>query len=582
MRSFRKSRSFVSRALSVETVWLLFVTGGAAAAVACGSDAKPCEETQTCIPSTDGGEGGDDGQGGSSGKGGSAGRGGSSGKGGSSGAGNGGSGGADDEPPTVESITPSDGSSEVERDIEVTAELSEAIDEATVTETSITLEGPDGEVSGSVSVDENVISFVPERPLYLLGTYTFTIGDTVADLAGNRLAETASAEFQVRDGRWSEPTFPFGETVPRVVTQFQRNALGDVVLGMEIWPDFDAVEGAVFHAAEDQWTPATELRATARLRAYTPGVAIDDARRAVVTWTASNPTSYGWSRFTDEGGWVNSGALSGSGDVFVTPGGRATAVWSAGSPDWRTLTQDLSNGNLEPEAPFPAADVLLGPFPVASLERMALVYSRTTAGDQELVVSWKTASGWDTPELLASGAQIGSFSSDSDEQGNIIVVWRENDQIWSRVYQREQAEWTRELFVMPASLDAIVLRPDMTAGGAIVPINSFGDDPGTWVAVYQAGTGWVQDSIVLLDSEWVGGDVPVALDSAGNALAAWNSEIEARRYVAGTGWQPSAPPDALINGYYMGAAVAPDGTVLVASTGYEGDAIRGPWTIRFE
>jgi hypothetical protein len=133
--------------------------------------------------------------------------------------------GDDTERPAIVSITPDDGEVDIERDVTVTAELSEAIDESSVTNTSVKLNGPDGDVAGIASVDGNTISFAPERKLNLLGTYTFTIDETVADLAGNTLEESASAEFRVRDGRWSEPVFPFG-TVPREVRAFGRNAAG--------------------------------------------------------------------------------------------------------------------------------------------------------------------------------------------------------------------------------------------------------------------------------------------------------------------------------------------------------------------
>src|SRR5688572_18605416 len=212
----------------------------------CMSDQfEGCEASRTCPPSKGGeagvggdGESGDTNTGGGSGDsntGGSSdtGHGGSAGSSGDAG-GEGGSGGADDDgaPPTIVSFAPADGDVDVERDITVTVTFSEPIDERSVTETSVALSGPDGEVSGTLSVDGDVISFVPERKLNLLGTYVLGIDETIADLEGNTLGESASAEFRVRDGRWSEPEYPFGRAESQAAGYFQRHARGDIVMSI--------------------------------------------------------------------------------------------------------------------------------------------------------------------------------------------------------------------------------------------------------------------------------------------------------------------------------------------------------------
>src|SRR5688572_11660555 len=166
-------------------VALGILTGAVFAPIGCGGDFSGCKASRTCPPR--GGEAGDAGAGGESGGGadtggssgentsGSAGVGGSStggtgGTGDMGGAGAGGSGGEDTEPPTIVSFTPNDGDEDVERDVTVRAELSEPIDEATVTNSSVALEGPDGEVTGTLTVDGNVVSFVTDMPFNVLGT----------------------------------------------------------------------------------------------------------------------------------------------------------------------------------------------------------------------------------------------------------------------------------------------------------------------------------------------------------------------------------------------------------------------------
>jgi hypothetical protein len=571
--------------------------GALAAAIAgpigCGDDAfSGCKATRTCPPKDDtGGSGGESGGGNDTG--GSAGSG-SSGRSGSGGAddggndtggndtggtgGNAGSGGAgDDEPPTVVSFTPADSDADVERNVEVTAELSEPIDEATVTTASVTLEGPDGEVSGTLSVEDNVITFVPDEPLNLLGTYTFTLADTLADLAGNTLADSESAEFQVRDGRWSTPTYPFGKTVSRTVGVFQRNASGDGVVGMTLSPNEQTIYGSVYQAAADQWTAAAEIR-TSNAAINAIGVSVDPMRRAVVTWSDPNNSVWGWSRFTDS--WVNSGGLADSARVAVSSIGEATAIY-IGQTSYVTRTQDLSDGSIDPEIPFTAFVPDGSPIPLASLDRMAVIGMQSLTDTKEMVISWKISSGWGAAETLASATEIFSFNADSDEQGNIVVVWREGDQIWSRLYSRAENQWTRELFVTTAPTSSVLRRLDMTAGNAII---SFEDaNLMRASAIYEAGVGWIDDSIVTLD-DTSNTAVAVSIDTRGNALAVWGNGFQYRRYVAGEGWlaASSLPNPGLNLDFGIWAAGAPDGSVLIVGTDTGGTVRPLPWTIRFE
>jgi hypothetical protein len=490
----------------------------------------------------------------------------------------GGEGGTDDGPPTVEAFTPSDGSSDVERDIEVTAELSEPIDESTVTEASVTLTGPDGEVAGTLSVDENVISFVPERPLYLLGTYTFALDDTVADLDGNTLEGPASAEFQVRDGRWSEPTYPFGEAERRVTTRFQRNALGDVIVGTEIWPSYANVVGGVFHAAEDRWTTGEVPDAVGAVS----GLGIDAQARAVIGWNPSSGSG-GWAQLVEGTQWIPLGALQFGPEVTVTPGGQVMATyWDGGASRYMTRVQNLGGSSLGPVEQTPlggGADVQIA----TSRDRFAALSVRAVTGGEELAVTWRISTGWGALEPLASAPDIYNFRCDSDEEGNIIVVWVDAGDVWSRVYQRAQNTWTTPEFIVTVSPDALLGNIDMTAGNAVLSINSFDPAPATWAAVYLAATGWDQDSIVKLDEPWTGWAVAVAIDPRGNAIAGWHSDLKYRRYVLGSGWSATSLVEGYVNPYYQWAAGAPDGSVTVVTTeALNMDEYRVPFAVRFE
>jgi hypothetical protein len=521
-------------------------------------------------------DGGRGGTGGSEDSGG-AGVGGSSAGAGDGGAGVGG-GGVDDEAPTVETFTPDDGSHDVERDIEVTAELSEPIDEATVTETSVTLTGPDGAVTGILSVDENVISFVPDRPLYILGGYTFTLADTIADLAGNTLEASASTEFQVREGRWSEPTYPFGQMGPRVFPQFDRNLLGDVIVGTETYPGYENSVAGLYNAAENRWTIAEFPDPQGRFS----GVGIDSMRRVALSWSMW-PNGFGWSSFGEATGFSPIGALPGAAGITVTPGGQALAIgWDEMASRYVTRVHSLAGGSTGPIEQTP-----LGPGTnygfITSGERFAIVSLRPVMDGDEIAVMWKESTGWGPLEPLAFAPDIATYSCDSDEEGNIILVWIDDvGNVKSRVYEPAQNAWTMPAPLMTVVPPAMVGGLDMTAGNAIVSIQKFAPDSAVWAAIYEAGVGWDEESIVLLGEPLIG-SVAVSLDPRRNAVAIFHDDLMARRYVSGSGWSEAEPLDHRVYLFNRFAAGAPDGSVIVANMSVdEKDQIEVPLFVRFE
>lgn len=574
----------------------------AAALAACTvSDSDDCSVSGTCPGQAgeagSGAEGGDgQGTGGSSGS--SAGtpgaagmddggRGGTGGVGdaGEAGVGGGGDAGAggegvDIEPPTLEAFAPDDGSVDVERDIEMTAELSEAVDEATVTEASVRLAGPEGEVAGTASVDENVISFVPDRPLYLLGTYTFTLDETIADLAGNKLEASASAEFQVRDGRFSEPTYPFGESERRELTGFRGNALGDAFVGTESLPNYENIVTGLYHAAENRWTTALVPDASGSVSS----LGIDSQRRAVLSWTAY--PIFDWARYDQATGFTPIAGPSAAPRIIVTPEGQALAItWDETALRYVSRVLNLSTGDLGPGEELPlGSDANLAP--VTSGERFAVVNLRPIMDGEELqgeelAITWKGSTGWGANEPLAFAADIGGYSCDSDEEGNIIVVWDEAGAVRSRVYEPSQNAWTAPVPVMTRTPPVLMGAVVMTAGRAIVTVQKFAPDSAGWAAIYETG-GWDEDAIVLLDEPLIGSVAPT-IDSRGNALVVWGDDLTARRYVAGSGWSEASPLDLRVYLFNRWAVGAPDGSVIVANMDVDQlDQPRVPVFVRFE
>jgi hypothetical protein len=108
--------------------------------------------------------------------------------------------GPDTTPPTVTSVSPSDGATAVNAGVTPTATFSEAMNAATITTSTVQLSGPGGAVPASVSYDAAAARAVltPTGGLTASTTYTMTVrggAAGVADAANNRLAADRTWSF---------------------------------------------------------------------------------------------------------------------------------------------------------------------------------------------------------------------------------------------------------------------------------------------------------------------------------------------------------------------------------------------------
>jgi len=115
----------------------------------------------------------------------------------------------DTTPPTVSSVSPEDGATDVAVDAAITATFSEPMDSPTLTTESFTLAG--SAVSGNVTYDSNTYTatFTPDANLDYDHEYTATLSTDITDEAGNPLVEAYT---------WSFTTEPApGDTAPPAI-----------------------------------------------------------------------------------------------------------------------------------------------------------------------------------------------------------------------------------------------------------------------------------------------------------------------------------------------------------------------------
>lgn len=104
----------------------------------------------------------------------------------------------DTTPPEVVGTLPSDGARAVDPTTQVRFTFSEDLDCSTVTVLSVTLQGPDGLVAGSVDCGGSVVDFDPSRTLTSGASYTAFVTTALRDRAGNALAAPVSIGFTTR------------------------------------------------------------------------------------------------------------------------------------------------------------------------------------------------------------------------------------------------------------------------------------------------------------------------------------------------------------------------------------------------
>jgi hypothetical protein len=142
---------------------------------------------------------------------------------------------SDTTPPTVTAMTPADGATDVGLGTTVTAQFSEAMDEATINGTTFALtDGGGSPVAATVTYDgpNQTATLTPTAALARSTTYTPTVtGDSsgVKDSAGNAL---------VGDVTWSFTTVASDTTPPTVTSMTPADGATDVGLGTTVTAQF--------------------------------------------------------------------------------------------------------------------------------------------------------------------------------------------------------------------------------------------------------------------------------------------------------------------------------------------------------
>jgi len=364
-------------------------------------------------------------------------------------------------------VTPNISTTDVDRDPPIGVQFSGDIFAPSVDSDSFQLLRRGEPVDGAISfVGTDAIGFSVNEGLALLSNYTGRVTTAITDISGLPLANTFEWPFVTRDGIWQEPeSMAQGASIddPVIITDanditwafYRRNSVfpeeNDVIarrfLGNNIW----GMEQLVSNGVDDE-----DVAGNPQVVALTNG-------DLLVLWEENSPggipTQLSYNRYSQSSrSWGDSERINASAFAHMSP----------------RLVADGSDNVM---AVFEMAG--MGPATIA-----ALIYD----GDND---QWVGAATVDELNEEAGHPRVSI-----NHQGDAMVIWLQDDRVYSRRYQFSTEMW--------GSVEAI-------------------DD---------VGAGLLQPGLAL------------SVDSRGNFTAVWSQEGEAlsfsfiwsNRYIPGQGW----------------------------------------------
>ena len=206
----------------------------------------------------------------------------------------------DETPPTVTVAFPSPAQTDVGLNVQPSVVFSEAMNTATINDTTFTLEETGGAaVAGTVSYSGNTAIFVPSAPLSASTAYTATVTTGAQDLAGNAL----SAELG-----WSFITGTDG-TSPTVNPGVPASGQTDVAISTTVTAvfseamDIATINSSTFTLEDDTGSPVSGMVSYAGVTAtFTPDANLQNNMAYTATVTSGAQDVSG-NPLTSETGW---------------------------------------------------------------------------------------------------------------------------------------------------------------------------------------------------------------------------------------------------------------------------------------
>lgn len=463
----------------------------------------------------------------------------------------------------------------VDRGADIILVFSENIDPQSVTASHVKLRHGDLAESITVDVSANQLSIRSAHPLqpgtiYILGVSG--LQSTEGDLQG----AAVSVVFTTIDGTWQPP-----QQVTTGSQYLQSSKLAfskQDGTAMVVWTEHTGTLRTDLFAsryASGQWSAPQLVNTNAQGEVFDASIAVGTDGVAVAVWEECYTDDSGgihfriWGNvFTVSNGWAmpqpisNEAAQGGfSPQVAMSSNGEVIALWyqyDHGTGRIFSSRYNAQEGWREAMT-IDAVSKAPGSFnPHIAFDNKGNAYAVWQQWWHGVTLIWANryvaGRGWIAPQIIQTDKTANSDASQLafDANGNALAVWTQSGQVFTSRYALDQG-WSA----------STAISNGIEGYQPTVSVNGSGDAFAAWTQVVVTGTdehgiphtrginwvnnfttngGWQTPTLLQDANGFNSGDVSLASDDAGNALAIWSESngsfyrIYTNRYQANVGW----------------------------------------------
>ena len=475
---------------------------------------------------------------------------------------------ADTVAPSVQSVSPQDGSSDIGLSTMVSVTFDEVVDPTTLNNVTFRVKEGDTYLSGTVSTAGSGVVFSPASPLKEGTLYTAEVTNGVMDRAGNALADSYSWSFTTLNSRDITPptvvsTDPQeGDEVPHSSSRLS------VIFSEEM--NRSSITGETFTLKNVKGKVAGTVsynNGKATLDVDTGRLALRSSYTARVTnWVRDlhgirMAVDRVWNFLTTDGRWSTASVIENTDrakfpQIAVDDSGNAIVVWQLYKSPYHIYSKHYDVGSdswLEPE--LVENNWTMAERPKVAMDgsgNAVVVWVQKNIDDIKRIYSnyYDASSGsWSGVKLLPQPLSSAEFSQVAmDGNGNAVTVWQQYDgsyySIYSSHYYASSGVWSAISVLERNAGHAQFPQVAMNDSGKAVAVWQQRD--GSYYSIYSNhydvnSSRW--STAVVIENNDTGSAMNphVAVDGSGNAIAVWKqhdgtrNNIWSNRYDAGSG-----------------------------------------------
>lgn len=446
---------------------------------------------------------------------------------------------------TIQSSTPAQGATGVDRAVQPQLTLSAAVDPATVTLANVL-----GPVNAGATAQGTQVTVTPAARLLPATAYTVQVG------------QGPTLSFTTRDGAWAATATRLSAGLvdvegPDLAMDAQGNAIA-------VWFQHDGVMRNIWAARYERatgWSAPFTIEQNAAL-ADSPKVAMDASGNAFAIWIQQHvgAPSLWVSRFTPAGGWeapelleLMDGSAAVTPSIAMNAAGHAVVAWHQQEATANIYVNRYVPGSGWQGVQSVETDPLPAYHPQVAVTSSGLAVvawrQRNALNNFDLIATSAAPGGaWSVPELVDTAVgTVGSYQLAAAPDGSVAAAWTQaygQFQCWTSFFRAGEG-WTASERVDSgaAPCQDVRVATDARGGAHFAWAQDYGATTAIWSRSMRAGA-WSEAERLTGGTEAL---VPaIAADAVGNALVVWmqdqgngNYPAYASRRVAGGTW--SAP-----------------------------------------